>query len=378
MDTYTINVFKEIADIHLTWPITRSHLETTLGLRVIDCGQDLYIIRSGSGEAKSPWFRSVVWDGTTNRPLCVAPPHRRQDIPPDLSACVAETFLEGIMINAFLDSSGNVQIASRSKLGATGTFYSKRPFSDLLKDALGGQSLTLPNGIQFASFLLQHPEHRIVAACPVPALHLIHSGTIHGDGTVRICECRDLERIPLTLTGPLTIAGLQQFVAQIAEQRGYAWQGLVLKDGQGNRWRFRSNSYTMVRALRGDTVRPDVRFLMLREKHLVDTYLYYYPEDKAVLWELEQTLRTMTQRLYDLYVSCHIRHDTLFKELPGHWKTHVYALHSLYLASLKPRGFFVRKHEVVTYMNGLAFQRILHLIKSENTGPSQHLVFETS
>jgi len=379
---YTLDVFKRIADLHPSWSLFCSHIETALGLRVIDCGNNTFIIRSFSKEITEPWFRSVVWNGATNRPLCVAPPHRREDLPTDVSACVAQTFLEGVMINAFRDPSGVVQIASRSKLGATGTFYSKRPFSALLEDALKskGQDLQtiLPPEADFASFLLQHPEHRIVALRSEPALHLIHTGTVAEDGTVRIQENEALDSVPLPFI-PKTLLEFQQVVAQLAEQRGYMWQGLVLKDGQGGRWRWRSNSYAMVRTLRGDMSRPDVRFLKLRSQQLIDTYLYYYPEDRAALWALERLVRSLTSHLYDLYVACHIRHDIPFAELPPHWKTHVYALHSVYLSVLKPAGFFVRKQEVIKYMNDLVFQRVLHLIKSEEvlkTGGAQHLFFE--
>ena len=381
MTSYTVSVFKTLADIHTTWPLLQRHLENGLGLRVISCGNDLFIIRStSSSETSEPWCRSVVWNGATNRPLCVAPPHRREDLPPDVSSCVAQTFLEGTLINAFRDASGVVQIASRSKLGATGTFYSKRSFGELLTDALKGQDLQtiLPEGAQFASFLLQHPEHRIVAPLTEPALHLIHSGTVAEDGTVRIQENEALEQVTLPFL-PTTQAEYQQLMAQLAEQRGYTWQGLVLKDGQGGRWRFRSNSYTMVRTLRGDMSRSDVRFLKLRSQQLVDTYLYYYPEDRQALWAMEQTVRSLTGRLYGLYVSCHIRHDISFSDLPAHWKTHVYALHNQYLTVLKPQGFFVRKQEAIRYINELAFQRILHLIKSEKPVQQpqrQHLFFE--
>jgi hypothetical protein len=148
------------------------------------------------------------------------------------------------MINAFRDASGVVQIASRSKLGATGTFYSKRPFSALLEDALKskGQDLQtiLPADAEFGSFLLQHPEHRIVALRSEPALHLIHTGTVAEDGTVHIQENEALESVTLPSI-PTTVLEFQQVVAQLAEQRGYMWQGLVLKDGQGGRWRWRSN-----------------------------------------------------------------------------------------------------------------------------------------
>ena len=370
MSPYTINAFKTIADIYSTWSLLRPYIENEMGLRVIECDNDLFIIRSRPGSSDHPWFRSVVWNGATNRPLCVAPPHRREDAP--VAPYTAETFLEGVMINVFRDSSGGVQIASRSKLGATGTFYSKRPFRDLLEDTLNGRPLEslLEGGASFASYLLQHPEHRIVAALSTPALHLIHTGTLEVDGTVHIQENDALEKVVLPENQEI-----QQSVAQLAEQRGYAWQGIVLKDGQGGRWRFRSNTYMMVRTLRGDMSRPDVRFLKLRAQQLVDTYLYYYPEDRAALWDMEKMLRELTGRLYDLYVACHIRHEISFSELPAHWKTHVYSLHSLYLSGLKPAGLFIRKREVISYMNNLVFQRILHLIKSERAAGRQHLVF---
>jgi len=375
--SYTIHTFKTLADICPSWSLLQSHVENNMGLRVIEGSENLSIIRSiPSSETREPWFRSVVWDRATNRPLCVAPPHRQEGLPP--ADCVAQTFLEGVMMNVFRDPSGSVQLASRSKLGATGTFYSKRTFGDLLTDALKGQELQtlLPEGAQFASYLLQHPEHRIVGLVRVPALHLIHTGTVAQDGTVSIQENEALEQVTLPSV-PTTLLEYQQVLAQLAEQRGYAWQGLVFKDGKGGRWRFRSSPYTMVRTLRGDMSRPDVRFLKLRTQQMVDTYLYYYPEDRAALWTMEQTVRSLTARLYDLYVSCHIRHDISFAELPAHWKTHVYALHSQYLTVLKPNGHFVRKQEAIRYMNELVFQRVLHLIKSEKQQHQpQHLLFE--
>ena len=101
-----------------------------------------------------------------------------------------------------------------------------------MTDALKGQDLQtiLPEGAQFASFLLQHPEHRIVAPLTEPALHLIHSGTVAEDGTVQIQENEALEQVTLPFL-PTTQAEYQQLMAQLAEQRGYTWQGLVLKDG---------------------------------------------------------------------------------------------------------------------------------------------------
>jgi hypothetical protein len=79
--------------------------------------------------------------------------------------------------------------------------------------------------------------------------------------------------------------------------------------------------------------------------------------------QLEVLLRLLTQQLYSFYVCVHIKHSIKFADLPPQWKTHVYALHSFYLGNLKTRGFFVRKQEVVQYVNNLPIPRVLHLFR---------------
>jgi hypothetical protein len=279
------------------------------------------------------------------------------------------------MVNAFLDASGIPHLATRSKLGATGTFYSSRSFQDLLADALTEKGIVrlqdILQGSAFVSLLLQHPEHRIVAKHTKPNVYLIHRGSVAADGTVTIHEVNDGPLAIPRITKPDGFAGTpQQLVIQLAEKNGWQWQGLVLKDGTGGRLRFRSKAYTMVRTLRGDSPRLDVQFLKLREKGMLETYLYYYSEEGQAMWQQEQNIRQLTEQLYTLYVNTHIKHTNKFSELPPFWKTHVYALHSLYLGTLKGRGFFIRKQEVIQYVNQLPIPRILHLRRSAATTSS--------
>ena len=412
---YSVSIFKSLIEEYPTFADLRLFLESPSGgiLRVIDCGNERVIFRTdnsstvsnaltqrmpspfGGGHLMSPdsvlpssthgrlptvsnatkWFRSVVWNTRLNRPECVAPPSSEDEetIEADSgSITVCQEFLEGVMINAFMDTSGTVHIASRSRLDATGTFYSKRSFNDLLLDALKERGLTDIQELQtlmkgpssFMSMLLQHPEHRIVTHVTKPAFHIIHTGVVLPDGTVTISEESGLPSIDSS-GQVFTLANLQKWVGQLAEQKGWQWQGIVLKDGAGKRWRIRSSAYTMVRALRGDMSRPDVRFLKLREKQLVDTYLFYYPEESSALWNLEQSVRNLTFRLYNVYVNTHITRQVKFVNIPAHLKTHIYTLHSMYLSMLQPQGFFILKQEVVKYINALPSTRILHLLKSE-------------
>jgi hypothetical protein len=363
---YSIPYFKDLIGQKSDWDSLRQHLESYEGgrLRIIDCDSNLHIIRYDKGASNfnvphTRWFRSVVWDSSTNRPLCIAPPKaNEEEIPPE-GNYTYEEFYEGVMINAFLKD-GQVQLATRSKLGATGTFYSPRTFQSLLTDT--GMTLdsikmilTETNSL-FVSLLLQHPEHKLVSRITEPKAIVIHTGSVDSEGLVTITDTVD------QLVKPADVP-LDQWARLLAEKNGWQHQGLVVKDGQGARYRIRSSAYTMVRTLRGDSPRLDVRFLRLRQQRLLETYHFYYPEEKEMMDQLELLVRQLTQQLYNFYVCTHIKHSIKFVDLPAHWKTHIFALHSFFLGNLKAKGFFVRKQEVVQYMNNLPIPRMLHLFK---------------
>ena len=355
---YDVAIFGELLQKFPTWDVLRPHLEQ-IHLRVIDCSDGYFIIRYEKGSSYFsdpcvPWFRSVIWDATTNRPLCIAPP-RATDL--TTSEVRIEEFLEGVMINIFIDRDGQVRYATRSKLDATGTFYSSRSFQELLMEALGSvDSRSLLGSSTFGSLLLQHPEHRIVSHIKSPAVHVIHTGTVDASGVVHF-----IEQMPAMTKPPDQT--LDQWFKHLTETKGWQWQGIVLKDGKGARARMRSSAYTMVRTLRSDSPRLDLRFLKLRQKRMLETYFYYYPEDEKPMYQLESAIRTLTQQLYSAYVACHMKHSAVFAELPPHLKTHVWSLHSLYLGTLKEKGYFIRKQEAIYYMNTLPIPRLLHLLK---------------
>lgn len=369
--------FKALTDQYTTWDQLRTYLSSSEGgsLRIIDCNRDsLYIIRYDKATSQFdvphvPWFRSVIWNAATNRPVCVAPPKAQEGLPDSVEGLRFEQFLEGVMINVYLDSSYNIQLATRSKLGATGTFYSSRSFYDLLNEALNKQGITdlkqiFTHGNTFASFLLQHPEHRIVAKITEPKVYMIHKGFVTQDGDVWIDQTNScILPCPPVLEGVTDVSGLVPYVQGLAEKNGWMWQGLVMKQGL-NRWRLRSNAYSMVRMMRGDSPRTDVRFLRIRGKQLMETYLYYYGDEKVEMGRLEQQVRSITQQLYQAYVLSHITHVCKFVDLAPHWKTHVFSIHTLYLNTMRSKGHFVRKQDVIDYVNRLPIPRLLHLMKT--------------
>ena len=58
-----------------------------------------------------------------------------------------------------------------------------------------------------------------------------------------------------------------------------------------------------------------------------------------------------TNRLYNFYVGCYIKKNKELKYYPFQYRTHMIALHQLYVYRLKPEGQYVRRHHVIDYFN---------------------------
>jgi len=384
---YTISYFKDLISqagdgAVANWQQLAAYLSSPEGgqFRIID-GTDIYqnyaIVRYDKGISNmtlpySRWLRSVVWDKTKCLPVCVAPPKAsaaetfNQEI---LQTTVCEEFLDGVMINVFgvVGSDAEPVVCTRSSLGAAGNFYSQRPFSSLLKDALTASNWTikdlLPAGEEgrtvFASVLLQHPEHRIVESVAVPRIFIIHQGIVADDGTVVIDESQS--KAP-RLGCELSFADLPRWLGQKAEELGWTWQGVVFKDGKGGRWRMRAAPYRLVRSLRGITSRSDVRFAYLRQQNLLESYLYYYPEDLTLYMQYEMRIEKIKQEIYDTYVAVYITKVLSYDHISPAVKAILYNLHGYYLNVLRPVKKYIKKTDVGLLLGALNWQQLLRLL----------------
>ena len=386
--SYTLSVFRELCYRFPDWISLRTWLESEEGgsLKIIDGvdeNQNQVIIRyeKGISNLSLPhirWFRSVVWDTLTNRPICVAPP-KASDVPHNRPLRYEE-FLEGFMINLYrLGTNDTVYMTSRSNFGATGTFYSPKQFCELFREALPAGfdvSSYIPSGMSFVSLLVQHPEHRVVYQAPVPKIYQIHAGRVTAEGDVEILE----DYLPYTrppIEPPMNGELLSDYVIRLSAVKGWSWQGIVCKDGAGGRWRARSATYQMVRSLRGNTTRNDVRFVQLYQTNLVDTYLYYYPEEGPIFGVCKQLLRTTVKLLYDRYVRYHITKTLKQEEVEHMWRPHLFHLHGKYLYTMRSKGQFIREKDVWEHVLGLPWQQLLFIMNRRETAPAHMPVTAT-
>ena len=373
--SYTVSHFETLRSRFPSWPELKAHLVES-GLRVVETpDSSVVVIRYVKGTEELALFRSVVWDTEANRPLCVAPPKAKSGPPPvDIQLSATEDFVDGVMVNAFV-SNGVLQLATRTTLGANNHFYSETSFAAMFSEALANTAFKDLNGLQevmeaartevsavscFASFVLQHPGHRVVAKVEEAGLYAVHMGYVSESGVVSMNERavnwpQAFGRLQVHSYATRRFSGneAKEMLQRTAVQRGWRWQGLVFKDGNGGRWRLRSTTYQTLRSLRGNEAKAEDRFLRLRGEKKVMDYLKHYSEDRDVFWGYEQALRNRTEDVLSAYTAVHKARSLSFKELAPEYKPAVFLLHKLWLEELRPKGFVVRSFEAGRVVAGL-------------------------
>jgi hypothetical protein len=254
-------------------------------------------------------FRSVVWNVETNTPACVGP---ARGLPltdaVNMEGAVVEEFIDGVMINLFYDGS-QWQLATRTQLGAKGSFYSKRSFADLFWETFksAGLDVALLETDETYSWVLQHPEERIVVAPTYGIAKLYLVKTSAEDLPSPLEKLRPKRYPELT-----TVADIKERVVQWGKRYGARWQGLVIHAADGKRYKLRSAEYNAARQLRGNQAK--LPFLWLErwsEGRRFGEYLRLYPEEKADAEATVDAFKACTQELFDLYQKVYRR-----KELP--------------------------------------------------------------
>ena len=391
--SFEISIFKTLRESYPSWDALKTYLTSEEGGKFTarDCENTPFaIIRYKRGESilgeNGHWLRSVVWNKETNLPVCVSPRKANTGMPPVGTPLHLEEFYDGVMVNVFriLGGDGAVSeehITTRSQYGAGGTFYSQKTFKELFSEGerrTVWQAKNLPTEefpATFMSYVLQHPEHRVVASVSSPKLIMVECGKVAADGTVIYYDGTFHPSEPFfNSMPPTTFASEKEMNEHIRTEsisRGWRWQGFIFRDTAGNRWRIRSPTYTYLRKLRGNEAKPLDRFLRLRSTSGLTEYLKHYGEERQVFWEFESTLRRRTKDIYEAYVSVHKSHEKKLADLPQPDKTVVFKLHSHFLANLRPQSKSIRMQDVIDLVNTLPLweQALLFKVPKEQLPP---------
>jgi hypothetical protein len=286
---------------------------------------------------------------------------------------VAEEFVEGTMINIFWDPtvglSGSWEIATRNNVGANSSFFLSNPtktFRDMFLEAAKENNLNLDklSKVYNFSFVLQHPDNRIVVPIKKPQLYLVSAYSIHHDSDEcieivnhRLSVIKEFQWTNTTIQFP-KVYPFKEYV-ELLDKYGsmntpYEIMGVVIKNEDTfERTKIRNPVYEEVKLLRGNQPKLQYQYISLRKQGKVKNYLKYYKEHKDNFNEFKKQIHNFTSTLLTNYISCYVKKEKPLTEFPQQYKTHMFNLHQTYIKELREKKLYINKSFVVNYVNNL-------------------------
>ena len=231
---------------------------------------------------------------------------------------VAEEFVEGTMMNVFWDETkglaGSWELATRNNIGGEVTFFKECPktFRTLFLEATIWNDLDLNslNKNYCYSFVLQHPENRIVVPVQQPTLYLVDVFQIMNleGGEIYVLPLDKSEVKEWTVWDTTNIRFPEVYEWSTYDElksrfgsmnTSYQIMGVVVRNTQsGIRTKIRNPVYEMVRHMRGNQPELQYHYLSLRQDGKVSEYLKYYPEHKKPFMLFRKSLHDFTDTLF--------------------------------------------------------------------------------
>lgn len=290
----------------------------------------------------------------------------------EVNNCKAEQYVEGTMINMFYDN-GEWEIATRSTVGGKITFFrvdgNTTTFRHMFLDACNHVNLDfeyLDKSLCY-SFILQHPENRIVSPIIEKAIYLAKVYKIEGYKVKELDRYEQYNFIMenakqneksimpvIKLPTNYEFKSFDELKEKYASMNtSYEEVGVMVYAPNGDRTKFRNPNYEEIRLLRGNQPKLEYHYLTLRKTGKMDQYLKYYPEYKKNFLDFRDKLHRFTNNLHKNYVSCYVKKEKPLKEFLSQYRSIMYNLHQYYLNELREKHEYVSKAVVVKFVNEL-------------------------
>lgn len=257
------------------------------------------------------FFRSVAVDVTADKIVSFSPP---KSIPylsnMNLADCHVEEMIEGTMINVFWCKYLNHWIpCTRRRIGAENHFFKEcsKSFYELFYDAVQALNISfdnIPTNLSF-TFVLQHPDNRIVTKFTTPNLYLID-----------VFEYSENDTIPKKWSHPLNTTGLFENVSYpiifsfdtsaaletYVNSQPYSFMGVAIytihDPNMWQRMKVINTSYQYVKNLRGNQCDLLYRYIQLKREKQIRKFITVFSEFVPQFDSFKQAYEAVVARLY--------------------------------------------------------------------------------
>jgi hypothetical protein len=319
-------------------------------------------------------LRSVIINN--NNVVCFSPPKSiNSDIfikkyPESSKNIIAEEFIEGTMINVFYDKDNQLwKVSTKSSVDANVKFYSStnKTFYNMFVEACYKNNINISNlNPEYCySFVLQHPENRIVVPINKCNLYLVEVYKIEKDKNGNIIVYHeDINKLKefgywensfVKFPKKYSFNTYQELIDNYASPNTpYHIVGVMIKNLEtGERCKIRNPIYEEVKYLRGNQAKLQFQYLTLRHQGKVKEFLEYYPEMRKELSLYRDQVHFFTNTLHQNYISCYIHKKKPLKDFNSQYRSHMYNLHLKYINELREKKLFISDSIVINYVNNL-------------------------
>jgi len=313
-------------------------------------------------------LRSVIIDNEDNCLMFSPPKSMSAELFTEtfnFNDCVVEDYIEGTMINLYWNKHTSAwEISTKSVLGANTRFVQDNKFfNDMFYECVEYTNLQI-NDLDKTicwSFVMQHPENKIVNKVEHPCLYLVEHYKVGSPIVERLTSCAHLfVHSKVLFPDHSKYHNCKSFtdVALLVNKSPY-YAGAVIKSGL-ERCRIHNAFYEYVHKLHGNTSNKQMRYIeLIRNQEKLKEYLYYYPEDISKFENVHKSIIKLSLKVLDNYTNCFIYKKILFKELSPEMKPIIWCLHDLYKQKRQLSKYRITQMDVIHIMTEVVNKYVL-------------------
>jgi hypothetical protein len=335
------------------------------------------------------YMRSLIFN-SDNKLVCVGPSksgYTNYDISTDNIATHVysiEHFVEGTMINLFYNNN-QWEIATKTTIGGNVSFFRKdkkgKSFRDMFFECLEtcGISLETDFDINFNySFVIQHPDNKIVNQFEKPTIVLVEMFQIKEDEVIGYYPTSNEEDSSneIILNEALQkIVNLNQYINSnlilnynsckynnLNQYDNHISMGMIFRDNNNNRLRIRNPKFEYIRKMRGNQPKLEFHYLELRKNNQLQQYLSLFPEHMEIMQNYQNKIHNFTRQLYNNYVSCYIKKEKPLLQYDKEFRQHMFNIHEYYKNTIRPNKKNIQLNDVIGHINNLEPKVLMYSI----------------
>jgi len=303
---------------------------------------------------------------------------------------VIEEYIEGTMINMFWDEYTQAwEFATKNTIGCKKSFQYKDFFQSSTTPAKTFEDMFLEayyyNALHYIhfdkskcySFVLQHPENRIVSYVSEPRIYLIACYKIENNN-VMIDDLSDIKFQIISLVNEKKYPNVIRFpikyeystnVEEFSNHPDYNVMGIVIKNPKtGYYSKIRNNTYMNVKKMIGNSPSLLYRYIRLLKENLVNEYISIFPEHHMYFYHYQcfiynyiGMLESYYRHIYMLKTDINI-YFTKDKKHHVNMVYHLKQLHKKYRAEKSEYGEGYRKVSVEDYVINLDVDNLYYAL----------------